>query len=107
MSEQFVGTMPVQGRHRFDVGGLEAWLAANMPGFKGPPQVEQLKGGQSNPTHLPSTPAAGYVLRRKPPGKLPPSAQAIKREYRVMNALRCAARASRCRRCTASATTPP
>ena len=88
MSEQFVGTMPVQERHRFDVGGLEAWLAANMPGFEGPLQVEQFKGGQSNPTYLLKTPAATYVLRRKPPGKLLPSAHAIEREYRVMNALR-------------------
>jgi aminoglycoside phosphotransferase (APT) family kinase protein len=88
MSEQFVGTMPVQERHRFDVGGLEAWLAANMPGFEGPLQVEQFKGGQSNPTYLLKTPTASYVLRRKPPGKLLPSAHAIEREYRVMNALR-------------------
>ena len=28
------------------------------------------------------------MLRRKPPGKLLPSAHAIEREYRVMNALR-------------------
>ena len=48
MSEQFVGTMPVRERHHFGVGGLEAWLAANMPGFEGPLQVEQFKGGQSN-----------------------------------------------------------
>jgi aminoglycoside phosphotransferase (APT) family kinase protein len=88
MSEQFVGTMPVQERHRFDVGGLEAWLAANMPGFEGPLQVEQFKGGQSNPTYQLKTPTASYVLRRKPPGKLLPSAHAIEREYRVMNALR-------------------
>ncbi|MEQ1683745.1 MAG: phosphotransferase [Burkholderiaceae bacterium] len=88
MSEQFVGTMPVQERHRFDVGGLEAWLTANMSGFAGPLQVEQFKGGQSNPTYLLKTPATSYVLRRKPPGKLLPSAHAIEREYRVMSALR-------------------
>jgi aminoglycoside phosphotransferase (APT) family kinase protein len=88
MSEQFVGTMPVQERHRFDVGGLETWLTAKMRGFEGPLQVEQFKGGQSNPTYLLKTPAASYVLRRKPPGKLLPSAHAIEREYRVMNALR-------------------
>ena len=88
MSEQFVGTMPVQERHRFDVAALQAWLAQNMPGFAGPLQVEQFKGGQSNPTYLLKTPAASHVLRRKPPGKLLPSAHAIEREYRVMNALR-------------------
>ncbi len=88
MSEQFVGTMPVQDRHRFDVAALEAWLATNMAGFSAPLQVEQFKGGQSNPTYLLITPGASYVLRRKPPGKLLPSAHAIEREYRVMNALR-------------------
>ena len=88
MSEQFVGTMPVQERHRFDVPALEAWLARHMPGFVGPLQVEQFKGGQSNPTYLLKTPAGSFVLRRKPPGKLLPSAHAIEREYRVMSALR-------------------
>ena len=88
MSEQFVGTMPVQERHRFDVAALEAWLVQHMPGFAGPLQVEQIKGGQSNPTYLLKTPAASHVLRRKPSGKLLPSAHAIEREYRVMNALR-------------------
>ncbi len=34
------------------------------------------------------TPQRNYVLRRKPPGKLLPSAHAIEREYRVMAALR-------------------
>ena len=87
-SEQFVGTMPVQERHRFDVAALEAWLVQHMPGFAGPLQVEQIKGGQSNPTYLLKTPAASHVLRRKPSGKLLPSAHAIEREYRVMNALR-------------------
>ena len=36
--------------HRFDVAALERYLAAHLPGFRGPIQVEQFKGGQSNPT---------------------------------------------------------
>ena len=80
--------MPVQERHRFDLAALEAWPARHMPGFAGPLQVEQFKGGQSNPTYPLKTRTASYVLRRKPPGKLLPSAHAIEREYRVMNALR-------------------
>jgi aminoglycoside phosphotransferase (APT) family kinase protein len=89
MSEQdrFVGTMPVQDRHRFDVGQLEAWLKANVEGYKGPLEVQQFKGGQSNPTFKLVTPERKYVLRRKPPGKLLPSAHAVDREYRVIKAL--------------------
>jgi aminoglycoside phosphotransferase (APT) family kinase protein len=35
----------------------------------------------------PEAPARSYVLRRKPPGKLLPSAHAVDREYRVIGAL--------------------
>jgi aminoglycoside phosphotransferase (APT) family kinase protein len=49
--------------------------------------VRQFKGGQSNPTYLLETPARKYVLRRKPPGKLLPSAHAVDREFRVILAL--------------------
>ena len=53
-----------------------------------PLAVEQFKGGQSNPTYR-LTDGAGrrYVLRRKPPGKLLPSAHAVDREFRVISAL--------------------
>ena len=59
-----------------------------MDGFAGPIDVRQFKGGQSNPTYLIETPARRYVLRRKPPGKLLPSAHAVDREFRVISALR-------------------
>ena len=49
--------------------------------------MSQFKGGQSNPTYLVETPLRRYVLRRKPPGKLLPSAHAVDREYRVISAL--------------------
>jgi aminoglycoside phosphotransferase (APT) family kinase protein len=49
--------------------------------------VRQFKGGQSNPTYLLDTPGARYVLRRKPPGRLLPSAHAVDREFRVISAL--------------------
>ena len=87
MSGQFTGTSAVQERHRFDVAALDAWLRGQVAGYAGPLQVEQFKGGQSNPTFLLMTPGQTYVLRRKPPGKLLPSAHAIDREYRVMAAL--------------------
>jgi aminoglycoside phosphotransferase (APT) family kinase protein len=87
MHEQFTGTMPVQERHRFDVDRLERFLLERVPDYRGPLQVEQFKGGQSNPTFLLRTPQRSYVLRRKPPGKLLPSAHAVDREYRVISAL--------------------
>ncbi len=71
----------------FDVESLTAYLRRNLDGFEGSPQVRQFPGGQSNPTYLLTTPQRRYVLRRKPPGNLLPSAHAVDREYRVMRAL--------------------
>jgi aminoglycoside phosphotransferase (APT) family kinase protein len=81
MFEQFIGTKPVEERHRIDVARLEQFL-----GFK-IFSVEQFKGGQSNPTYKIN---GTFVLRRKPPGKLLPSAHAVDREYRVIKALHAA-----------------
>ena len=88
MFEQFIGTKPVEERHRFDVSSLEHYLARHIAELRGPLAVEQFKGGQSNPTYKVSD-AAGrrFVLRRKPPGKLLPSAHAVDREFRVIHAL--------------------
>lgn len=83
----FTGTKDVAGALQFDVAVLESYLARQVPGFGGPLEVRQFKGGQSNPTYLLETPARRYVLRRKPPGKLLPSAHAVDREYRVIRAL--------------------
>ncbi len=85
--QAFSGTKAAAGPLQLDAARLEKFLAAQVPGFAGPLTVEQFKGGQSNPTYLLSTPARRYVLRRKPPGKLLPSAHAIDREYRVISAL--------------------
>jgi aminoglycoside phosphotransferase (APT) family kinase protein len=83
----FSGTKEVAAPLRFDTTALEAYLAARAPGFAGPLTVRQFRGGQSNPTYLLETPARRYVLRRKPPGKLLPSAHAVDREFRVISAL--------------------
>ena len=83
----FTGTKDVTPALRFDRKQLETHLAATVPGFAGPLAVRQFKGGQSNPTYLLETPARRYVLRRKPPGKLLPSAHAVDREFRVIGAL--------------------
>ncbi|MGA8050843.1 MAG: phosphotransferase family protein [Burkholderiales bacterium] len=87
MYEQFVGTKPVEERHRFDVGRLHEYMRANVAGYSGPLAVEQFRGGQSNPTYRLSAFGKHYALRRKPPGKLLPSAHAVEREFRVIKAL--------------------
>jgi aminoglycoside phosphotransferase (APT) family kinase protein len=83
----FSGTKEVAERLRFDVDRLEAYLREHVEGFGGPVTLKQFKGGQSNPTYLVETPERRYVLRRKPPGKLLPSAHAVDREHRVISAL--------------------
>jgi aminoglycoside phosphotransferase (APT) family kinase protein len=72
----------------FDTAKLMAWLHENIPTFAGPMEIQQFAGGQSNPTFLVTTPELRYVLRRKPPGKLLPSAHAVDREFRVLEALK-------------------
>ena len=83
----FSGTKAVAEPLRIDAARLQDYLAAHVPGFSGPLTVQQFKGGQSNPTYLLITPSRRYVLRRKPPGKLLPSAHAVDREFRVIGAL--------------------
>jgi aminoglycoside phosphotransferase (APT) family kinase protein len=80
-------TIPVRETHRFDVDALERYLVQRIPGFRGPVTVSQFQGGQSNPTYRLSAADHEYVLRRKPPGKLLPSAHAVDREYRILTAL--------------------
>jgi aminoglycoside phosphotransferase (APT) family kinase protein len=83
----FSGVKPVEERHRLDAARLSAWLQANVAGYTGPLEVFQFKGGQSNPTYRLDTPGRKYVLRRKPFGKLLPSAHAVDREFKVITAL--------------------
>ncbi|WP_242538563.1 phosphotransferase [Trinickia acidisoli] len=85
----FVGTRAVSERQRFDNDAIAAWLRERVAGFEGPLTVEQFAGGQSNPTFKLVTPSRSYVMRAKPGpvAKLLPSAHAIEREFRVMDAL--------------------
>jgi aminoglycoside phosphotransferase (APT) family kinase protein len=85
--EQFMGTRPVAPQHAFDEAALARWMAAHVAGFAGMLKVEQFKGGQSNPTFLLEAGGRRYVMRRKPPGQLLPSAHAVDREFRVSSAL--------------------
>jgi aminoglycoside phosphotransferase (APT) family kinase protein len=87
VKESFRGTTPVREAHRFDVGRLADYMREHVADFAGPIEVEQFRGGQSNPTFLVRAGGKRYVMRRKPPGRLLPSAHAVDREYRVISAL--------------------
>ena len=87
MTQLPADTRPVAPQHAIDAERLGAWLAANVAPLDGPLEIAQFKGGQSNPTYLLAAGSQRYVLRRKPPGKLLPSAHAVDREYRVIRAL--------------------
>jgi len=88
MTGNVAGTTPVQERNSFDLGRLAEYLHGQVGSFSGSLAVRQFKGGQSNPTFLLDAGGVQYVLRRKPPGKLLPSAHAVDREYRIITALR-------------------
>ena len=83
----FSGVDKTPAHLKFDEDSLNAYMQAEVSDYKGPLTVEKFKGGQSNPTYLLTTPSKKYVLRRKPPGMLLPSAHAVDREYKVMTAL--------------------
>ncbi len=66
---------------------LATYLDTHVDGFRGPLTATKFKGGQSNPTYRIDAASGTYVLRRKPPGQLLPSAHAVDREFRVLQAL--------------------
>jgi len=74
-------------QHDLPLDRLEAWLREHVEGFAGPVAAERFSGGQSNPSYRLDAGSGTYVLRRKPPGPLLPSAHAVDREFRVMRAL--------------------
>jgi len=83
-------TQPVSteaGALTFDENVLATWLKEKGLLDKASLTVKPLTGGQSNPTYLLTSGQQRYVLRKKPPGPLLPSAHAVDREYRVMQAL--------------------
>lgn len=81
------GVTAVREAHRIDEAALALWLKQTL-GFEGELKLRQFEGGQSNPTYYLEVGDECLVLRRKPPGKLLPSAHAVDREYRVIRALR-------------------
>ena len=81
------GATLVAAVHAFDTTALASYLRRNVEDFAGGIEVEQFQGGQSNPTYRVTAGGKRYVVRRKPPGPLLPSAHAVDREYRVITAL--------------------
>ena len=90
---------PVQGlpvseiadKHRFDIKKLDTYLRERIAGFGDELKVHQFQGGASNPTFLLVTQDRRgfkrYVMRKKPPGVLLPSAHQVDREYLAMKCL--------------------
>ena len=78
----------VRAQHRFDEAALQDNLTQHLPEIAAPLAIRQFQGGQSNPTfQLIDSAGRRYVLRKKPPGAILPSAHAVEREYAVMRAL--------------------
>jgi len=85
----------IRVRLPIDVDAIAGYLMKTVPDFGtslsgGPVQILQSDNGMSNPTYMlwrEKTPHKKYVVRKKPPGKLLPSAHQVEREYRAMKAL--------------------
>ena len=103
--------------HRHDAGAPSSIASTSRPrragcasmsmDFRGPICSRAVQGRPVQPDLPPHAGGRRYVLRRKPPGKLLPSAHAVDREYRVITALggdrlAGAAQATRSARTTAS-----
>ena len=87
IDKTFSGVQDVSKALSFNGKTLTVRMEENIKDFKPPLKVKQFKGGQSNPTYRIETKPYTYVLRRKPPGKLLPSAHAVDREFKIMSAL--------------------
>ena len=78
----------VRKNHKFDLITFTKWFNKNVLNYGELISVKQFVGGQSNPTFVISFEnQESLILRKKPPGKLLPSAHAIEREYKVQKAL--------------------
>ncbi len=87
MANEPAGVSLIEERHKLDLESLARWMRLNVDDFRGALTARQFGVGQSNPTYLLEAGGRRYVLRRKPPGILLPSAHAVDREYRIMRAL--------------------
>ena len=76
--------------HTLNVPALVQWLSPRMAGVDHRLQAQRMDGGQSNPSWLLTCADHTWVLRAKPApvASLLPSAHAIERECRVLQALK-------------------
>jgi aminoglycoside phosphotransferase (APT) family kinase protein len=80
-------TSQIRAGHEIDEARLLEYLSAHISELRSGGTVRQFRGGQSNPTFLIQADGRAWVLRKKPPGNLLPSAHQVEREYQVMKAL--------------------
>ncbi len=64
----------MRAAHRINEAALERYLAEQVPAAAPIQAISQFAAGQSNPTYLIQGPERRFVLRKTPPGTLPPSA---------------------------------
>ncbi|MBL8352626.1 MAG: phosphotransferase [Burkholderiaceae bacterium] len=83
----FSGTCPVAPQHAFEVAKLAAFMRKHVRGFAGELEVEPFEGGRRNPSLRRAAGRRRHLLRRGPPGALLPSAHAVERGFRAMQAL--------------------
>ncbi|XP_052237570.1 acyl-CoA dehydrogenase family member 10-like isoform X2 [Dreissena polymorpha] len=82
------GTTTVPRRLTLDKVKLTSYLNTQLKLHdKAEPVVRCFSHGQSNPTYFIKYAGKNLVLRKKPPGKLLPSAHAVEREYQIMKAV--------------------
>ena len=77
---------PKEGELPFELATLTAWWN-DAVGAADALTLHVFRGGQSNPTYWVHDGERAFVLRKKPPGKLLPSAHAVEREARITRAL--------------------
>lgn len=77
----------IRGAVDFEPATLAGYLSQRLPFARGPMSLDRISGGQSNPTYIVRFPDGAAVLRKKPAGVTLPSAHAVDREFRVLNAL--------------------
>lgn len=77
----------ITGSVDFEPAALAGHLAGRLPLANGPMSLTRISGGQSNPTYIVGFPDGAAVLRKRPAGPTLPSAHAVDREFRVLEAL--------------------
>ncbi len=84
---QMSAPLPVAAALDFAPARLGQFLRTQLPELRGSMRLERIGGGQSKPTYFVSFDNRALVLRKQPSASLLPSAHAVDREYRIMQAL--------------------